>query len=65
VFLMAGLYELSREVGVSCYNMYTKFHKNWFRISKCNNKGDTRRHTQTGNCFHKPTFIFFKSRKVR
>jgi hypothetical protein len=54
--LMGGIY------GLRCHDIHTKFCKDRFRHSQIIRGGYT--DTQTGWISHKPTFIFFKTRKA-
>jgi hypothetical protein len=42
--LMEGIYELGRWDGMRCYDIHTKFHRDWFRRSK----DDTQTHRHAG-----------------
>jgi hypothetical protein len=46
--LMGGIYQVRRSDALRCYEVHTKFHKNWFRHSKVDGGGgfrDTHTHT--------------------
>jgi hypothetical protein len=61
---MRGIYELRRWDGLSCHDIHTKFHKDWFRHSNIDGGGggDTQKHRQHGDLIS--LLLFFPSRKV-
>jgi hypothetical protein len=65
-----SIYELRIWDGVRCYDIHTKFHKDWFWHSEINWEGDARTATQTQTHTHRleddfiSLLLFFKTRKV-
>jgi hypothetical protein len=59
---MGGISKVHRWDGLRCYDIHTKFPKDWFKHSKVNGVGGFT-DTQTAWWLHKPTFIFFFQNK--
>jgi hypothetical protein len=63
--LMEGIYEIRLCEELMCYDVHTKFHKDWFRHSEVD-KGDAQTQTQREHVdlLRLPLFFFFKIREV-
>jgi hypothetical protein len=61
------IYELCRWDGVSCHDIHTKFHKDWFSHSKVNRgkhiQTDTHTHTQHDDLIS--LFLFFENKESK
>jgi hypothetical protein len=59
VLLMEGIYKLRRWDEVTCRDIHTKFHKDWFRHSEVN-RWDRHTDTQQGDIIRLLTIFFAK-----
>jgi hypothetical protein len=62
--LMGGIYEyeVCRLVGLRCYEIHTKFHKNWFSHSEVSTR-DSQTHRQHGDNIS--VLLFFQNKESR
>jgi hypothetical protein len=58
---MVGIYEVRRRDGLSCHDIYIKFHKDWFSHSKVDEWGYT--DTQHGDRIS--LLLFYQSKKSK
>jgi hypothetical protein len=61
--LMKGIYEVRRWDVLRCHDIYTKFHKYWFKHSKVNGGGDIQTRRQHG--YRISLVLIFRSKDIR